>query len=137
VNQEIHVSLDHGSHGEVSPGELVPIVVPIASFGTTVVIVAIVLYFRLRATRLKHELVRIYLDKGQPVPPLVLGEGRSPNADLRRGLVLLATGVSIAIAFALGGQGQVVGLGVIPALIGVAYLVVWRIERARSDAEHG
>jgi hypothetical protein len=151
VNQEIHLSMGHGSHSndehedtalhpghaDIDPGELVPIVVPIASFGATIAIVAIVLYFRFRSQRLKHELVKVYLDKGQEVPPLVLGDAPTRNADLRRGLVLLAAGVSLAIAFAIGGQREAIGFGAIPGLIGLAYLVVWRIEQARNGAEHG
>jgi hypothetical protein len=128
--------MEHAS--EVSPGELVPIVVPIASFGATVVIVGVVLFYRFRTQRLKHDLVRSYLDKGQPAPPDLLGEAPSRNGDLRRGLVLLATGISLSLAFLIAGERQATGFGLIPALIGLAYLAVWRIEQSRNGgAEHG
>jgi hypothetical protein len=136
VSQEIHVSMGHGA--DVTPGELVPIVVPIASFGTTVILVGLVLVYRFRTQRLKHDLVKAYLDRGQAAPADLLGEAPSRNGDLRRGLVGLATGIALAIAFFVAGERQATGFGLIPALIGLAYLAVWRIEQGRSGgAEHG
>jgi hypothetical protein len=120
---------------DVSPEEFVPLLVPIASFGATLAAIAIVLFYRFRATRLKHELVKAYLDKGEPPPKDLLGGAPSRNADLRRGLVLLATGISLALAFLIQGEAHATGFGLIPALIGGAYLLMWRIERDRSPGE--
>jgi hypothetical protein len=120
-----------------APEELVPLLVPVASFGAIVAVVAIVLFFRYRTQRLRHEMYRVFLEKGEPIPPELLGRRASQNGDLRRGLVLLGGGVGLTLAILLAHQPEAAGFGLIPALIGVGFLVVWKIElRSGVEAVH-
>jgi hypothetical protein len=120
--------------GGPSPGDLVPLFVPIASFGATIAIVAVVLFFRHRSQQTRQEIYRTFLEKGEPIPPQLLGARASRNTDLRRGMVLLAGGIGVSLALLLAHEGGLAGYGLIPAFIGIGFLVVWKVE-ARSGAE--
>jgi Flp pilus assembly protein TadB len=69
-------------------------------------------------------------EKGLPVPPELLA--RPPratgNRDLRSGLILIGLGIGLVIFFTEVAPA-VWAIGLIPGLIGVAFLVSWAIER--------
>lgn len=118
---------------EVLNQDLVPLVVPTVSLGATIAIVAVVLYFRYRGQQLRQDLYKAFLDKGEPIPAaLMAGKVREGNADLRRGLVLLLGGSGICASLLLAHLSEVAAFGLIPALIGVAYLLVWKLEARKS-----
>jgi len=96
-------------------------------------IVALVLRKRLQQTRLLHETIRAMIDKGQPIPPELLQPPapRRPRSDLRRGLVFLGIGIGLTVWLALEG-GTKWPLGLIPLLMGVAFLVTWKVERPKN-----
>jgi hypothetical protein len=122
-----------GAHDGPGPEAFVPLVVPLASFGATVAIVGIVLFFRYKVQRSRQDLIETFLEKGEPIPPLLLaGRTRSRHADLRRGLVLITGAAGLSLALLFVGQGAAAGFGLIPALIGVAFLIMWKVE-TRSD----
>ena len=62
----------------------------------------------------------------------------SPTSDLRRGLIWLALGIGSAILFLkVFEDSGLWALGLIPAFIGVAYLLCWGIGVARERRERG
>jgi hypothetical protein len=109
---------------------LIPLVVPTAMFGSIVVIVAVWLYFRYRTQDLRQDLYRSYLEKGEPIPPSLLSpvKPKSRHGDLRVGLFLLTGGVGLSISLLLAHQMDGAPFGLIPALIGLGFLVVWKVE---------
>jgi hypothetical protein len=120
------------------PGDVVPIVataVPIFLFAAMVIIVALVIFQRLKKTRMLHETLRAMIEKGTPIPPELLrpqAPQRRPKSDLRSGLVLIGIGIALIIAFYhLGGVPR--GLGLIPLLMGVAFLITWKLEPNKTD----
>ncbi len=105
-------------------------------------------YLRSRDRQKTIELMRIALEKGQPLPPELIASltkepeprrGAGQSSDLRRAIVLIAVGLGIAgfgagigygIGYAspVGGAvvgGIIAGIGAIPGFIGVAFLVLW------------
>jgi hypothetical protein len=118
---------------------LVPMVVSAVTFGAIVATVAILLFFRYRSQIARQELARAFLEKQLPVPAELLSASqRSRNGDLRRGMVLLLGGIGLSAALFFGGNRGAVGSGLVPALIGVAFLIVWRVEgRTRDDGPGG
>ena len=108
-------------------------------------------YLRSRDRQKTIELMRIALEKGQPLPPELVtalsapepqprrGGGGGQSPDLRRAIVLIAVGLGIAglgagmgwgIGFSSPEGGAVVGgiiagVGAIPGFIGLAFLVLW------------
>jgi len=109
---------------------LVAITSVLASFGLPVLVVAIVLYYKLRRDRMIHETIARLAEKGLPVPADLLS--RSPrvtaNRDLRSGLILIGLGIGLTVFFA-GVAPTVWAIGLIPGLIGVAFLITWHFDR--------
>jgi len=109
----------------------VEIVVPVALFLTILLVVIATLVLRYRGQAQIQETVRLMIEKGAEIPPELLAPQVAQHGDLRRGLILLGAGSSLAIAIGLiqgfGSGSWAVGL--IPAFIGAGYLIVWRYSR--------
>ena len=112
-------------------------------------------YFNTREREAMQATLRTAIEKGQPLPAEMIaalqqeGPGEilgSPQSDLRRAVVLIATGLGLqglALGLFLGlnaitGEqvgwivgGSVGGAGAIPALIGLAYLLLYFVNRQR------
>lgn len=109
---------------------LVPITLFVAIFGFAVLVALI----KLRQSRMMHETLRLTIEKGQPIPPDLLRfrESRSSsNRDLRYGLVCLALGLGLA-GFGWGSHEAHWTVGLIPFLIGWAFLITWKFESKRN-----
>lgn len=115
---------------------LVPVVAIVMVFGMPVLIVASVLSFKHKRRQLVHQNISQMIEKGMEIPEHLLAsaEVRSkPGSALRTGMVLLAAGLGVIAFFYIVGAPQVIGLGLIPLLIGLAYLLVWKLE-GKGDA---
>jgi len=144
----IHVGDQNPAHnhkpafGEDSLGALallIPIIATSAPFVMIVSIIAIVFYFRHRRNKMAHETLRAMIEKGMPVTPELIAQlrnkpskssdqpGQSRHGRLLVGLILLGTGIGVIV---IAGKP-----GWIPLLIGVAFLVVWFVER--KDINNG
>ncbi len=114
------------------------ILVPLYPFVMAVAIIIIVFYFKHRRNQMMNETLRAMIDKGTPITPELLnslkgnknGVGAAGNAvgnfvrqrnDLRTGVILM--GIGLGILFFAGKPGWIV------FFIGLAYLIVSRIER--------
>lgn len=105
-------------------------------------------YYAERERRQMHETLRIAYEKGQPVPPELITALQSqiatpkmttPESDLRRAVILIATGLafcgvgygfwyglmstSTVGAYVTG--GVIAGFGAFPGLIGLGHLFLW------------
>jgi len=106
-------------------------------FGAPVLVVAAIMFFSYLKSRSLHRTVREMVAKGQPVPaalfapPLVI----KARSDLRRGVVLLMIGLGLMIFFGAVNdwEGGAWSLGVIPFVIGLGYLLVWKLEDRSRD----
>jgi hypothetical protein len=115
----------------------IAIVSIVAVFGMPIAIVAILLYFRHRQSRMMHETIRNMVEKSVPIPPELLAGGSaawasraSPSArrnDLRSGLVLVAVGAGVMM---LAGK-----YGLIPLFIGLALIITWIIGRISAGSK--
>jgi hypothetical protein len=117
--------------------EAIPILLVV--FGCPVAIVGLVAYFRARKQKQLHETLRAMIEKGVPIPPELLrsptpagdaseAEPDDPRTALRQGLFLVALGVGIG-AWLLIKSSDSWGLGFIPFLIGLSFLVEWLLEK--------
>lgn len=137
-----HIShSDDGSDGDGDDlGSLVaiPIVGIIFStlFGAPVLVVGAIMFFSYLKSRSLHRTVRTMVEKGQEVPAALFAPAQVVRArsDLRRGVVLLMVGLGMMIFFGAVNEweGGVWSIGVIPFVIGLGYLLVWKLE-ARRD----
>lgn len=114
----------------------VEILVPIGFFAMIVGVTAIVVIFRNRRERLRHETIRLSIERGYPITPELLVPGHvSP---LRRGLILLGVGLGLSIMlWGTADESGAWAVGMLPAMIGGAYLLIWWLEQRKlSDPSY-
>ena len=124
--------------GEV-PAEVIPLVAIIfmTIFGAPVLIVAVIMYFGFSRNRMMHKTIRMMVEKGQPVPPALLAPpapAQRQRSDMRRGVVLVMVGLGIMLFFGAVNNWETGAwaIGVIPFLIGLGYLLVWKLEGGQN-----
>jgi hypothetical protein len=112
---------------------LIPIVGIVMGCSIPMVIIGLLLYFRHRKNKMLHETVRAMVEKGVPIPPEMFKTGTEsmegcrtgrPRNDLRKGLILLGTG--IGVVFLAGKVGYII------LFLGVAFVVASFFEE-KSD----
>jgi hypothetical protein len=114
----------------------IPIVaiVFLSIFGAPVAIVVMIGIFSIIATRMRQRTIRMMVEKGQPVPAELLApEVRHVRrrSDVRRGVVWSMVGLGMMIFFGAVNdwEGGVWSLGLIPFLIGLGYLLIWKLDK--------
>jgi hypothetical protein len=105
-------------------------------FGAPVMIVAAIMFFSYLKSRSLHRTVRTMVEKGQEVPAALFAPPPVVRArsDMRRGVVLLMVGFGLMIFFGAMNdwEGGAWSLGVIPFLIGLGYLLVWKLDGGKD-----
>ena len=105
-------------------------------FGAPVLIVAAIMFFSYLRSRSLHRTVREMVAKGEPVPPALFAPPAAIRArsDFRRGVVLMMVGFALMIFFGACNdwEGGAWSIGIIPFLIGVGYLLVWKFEGPKT-----
>jgi hypothetical protein len=133
--------------GWINPGTLGTLIPLVALMIPIVAIIAGVIEHRHNESE-RHETMRQLAKSGQPIPVELLRNRRQRRSDespssprpagsasLRAGLVLTALGLGIASTlFLVIPESTSWAWGLIPAFIGVAYLVLWRIESTHPPA---
>jgi hypothetical protein len=107
-------------------------------FGAPVLVVGAIMFFSYLKSRSLHRTVRDMVEKGQPVPPTLFAPPPTIRArsDMRRGVVLVMVGFGLMVFFGAVNEweGGAWALGIIPFLIGVGYLLVWKLEGPKDKA---
>jgi hypothetical protein len=109
--------------------------VPIVLFLAVALTFCAKYYFAHRNRREMQDTVRMALERGQPLSPELLDHlGQTPppkRNDLRRGVVGICLGIGLgAFGVVLGQEDAVrpmLAIGMVPLLLGLAYLVLWRL----------
>lgn len=121
--------------GDLGERLAVPIVaiVFLTIFGAPVLIVAVIMYFGFSRNRMMHRTIRMMAEKGQPIPPALLAPPTPAirqRSDMRRGVVLCMVGLGLMLFFGAvnSWEGGSWAIGVIPFVIGLGYLLVWKLE---------
>ena len=117
----------------------IPIVaiVFLSIFGAPVAIVVMIGIFSMIATRMRQRTIRMMVEKGQPVPAELLApatRGIRRRSDARRGVVwtMVGLGLMIWLAAVNDWEGGAWSFGLIPFLIGLGYLIVWKLENKKD-----
>jgi len=135
LNRGVPVDFGHGP--EVAFGVLVPILAISLSLGGPIIIVAIVLYASYRKRKQRLELIAKFVDSNREIPQEILNSLDAASAvrnDLRSGLLAMGSGIGVLVALGLLAGWEVGALGLIPFFIGLARLLVWKLER-NTDAK--
>ena len=143
INKHFRINFDgdHSSHHDVGDDPwwiaLIVLIGCVAFFGTPIAIVGLILYFSFSRSRAMHKTVRMMVEKGQPVPEALLNPPPvvRQRSDLRRGVILLTVGAGLAIFLGAVNdwEGGAWSIGIIPLLIGLGYLLVWRLGASKEE----
>lgn len=137
---------------EISAG-----LVPIAFFVCVAAIFVAPAWMRHRERQSMQDIVRVAYEKGQPVSPelisaiqssLALRAPSTREADLRRAIIFIAIGLGlVGLGYGLwygldsvSDEGAYIsgactaGVGAIPMMIGIAYLILWATGSKKSAA---
>jgi hypothetical protein len=104
--------------------------------GAPVMIVAVIVFMNYMKARSLHRTVQTMVEKGQPVPAALLASPvlPRPRSDMRRGIILVMIGIGLMLfcAAASDWEGGAWAVGIIPFLIGLGYLLVWKLEGKKN-----
>jgi len=146
IHQKLEKKLRGGKHGiivdlddekshEDIPAMVIPLVgiVFLTIFGAPVLIVMAIGLFALLVSRSRQRTLRMMVEKGQPVPAELLAphtRAVRQRSDVRRGVIWTMIGLGAMIFFGAVNdwEGGVWSIGLIPFLIGLGYLLVWKLE---------
>jgi hypothetical protein len=118
-----------------SMGGVVALLAVVLVFGTPIIIVIAILVHKAARTRRIHQTVVALAEKGLPIPPDLFVDRPSPDnsSPLHKGVILIAVGAGLTIFFlSLPNRHAAWGVGIIPLLIGVGYLIVWKLGRQEA-----
>ena len=150
LKRHFNISFDDDDGDTVRSGEsdddipalAIPLVgiIFMSIFGAPVLIVAVIMYFGFSKNRMMHKTVRMMVEKGQEVPPALLAPpapAQRKRSDMRRGIVLLMVGLGIMLFLGAVNDwsGGAWSIGLIPLLIGVGYLLVWKLEGGKENGD--
>jgi hypothetical protein len=134
---------DSDLFGHEKSGDIPEFVIPIVAitmltiFGAPVLIVGLIMYFSFSKSRNLNRTVRMMVEKGQPVPEALLNPppAQRQRSDVRRGVILTMIGVGLMVFFGAVNdwEGGSWTLGLIPFLIGVGYLLVWKLDTKKDN----
>src|SRR5262245_33948165 len=121
------------------PGEIIPLVgiVFLSIFGAPVMIVILIGMFALLVSRSRQRTIRMLVEKGQPVPAELLAPATRAvrqRSDVRRGVVWTMVGVGFIVWLGAVNdwEGGAWSFGLIPFLIGLGYLIIWKLENKKD-----
>ena len=130
---------DHVGASKDIPAEVIPLVgiVFLSIFGAPVLIVVMIGIFTLLVSRSRQRTIRMLVEKGQPVPAELLAPATRAvrqRSDVRRGVVwsMVGLGLMIFLGAVNDWEGGAWSLGLIPFLIGLGYLIVWKLENKKE-----
>ncbi|MCL2413802.1 MAG: DUF6249 domain-containing protein [Bacteroidales bacterium] len=121
---------------------LIPIFVIVSAFVVPAVVVILVVWFITRQknqyNKLKAEVMAKAIESGQTLPENFFDEPKKQRNLLKTGIICIAVGIGIALFIWLAG-GAVQGyqlargasLGIIPFLVGVAYIIIHFVEKKK------
>lgn len=100
-------------------------------FGMPLMIVGLVLFARHKRQALINDRVNKILESGQEIPPGVFDEAvGKEKSTYSKGVMLIAIGLGVFIFLGSLAGFNVGSVGLIPALIGLAHIVIWKTDES-------
>jgi hypothetical protein len=84
----------------------------------------------------RYDLYLKSLEMGQTVPEHFFDEPKktNPSSNLKKGILWLVLGLGLTISFIVVGKHNDLAFGIIPAFIGVGYLLVHFLDKPKTDS---
>ncbi len=130
----INVEDDSESVGEVIIGILAITLI----FGGPIIIVGLVLFSRYRRRKLLHESMNKLIDSGRDIPDNLFNEIEGTNdqdQSLRKGMTSTGLGIALIISLSLIADPTIGSLGLIPLMIGLAHLLIWKVNSNKIQSQ--
>lgn len=103
------------------------------TFGALVLIVFFSTKHRKEREKARYDLYLKSMEAGQPLPEKFFEEPVKKSSNLKRGAIWLAVGLGVVIFGLFVEESSLMGLGAIPTFVGLAYLLVYFIERRHNN----
>lgn len=106
------------------------VLVPFIVFGALAIILVAAFFFSYRKRRIVYDAIKVAIEKTGTVDAAlveaIIRDKVGPNADLRKGIILIATAAAfIVLGFAIGEEdaiGPLMGVASFPGFIGLSYI---------------
>ena len=134
--RQIEIRADISPDGESF--DLVGLIAVVLLFGMPVLIVGTVSYNNRRRYEQVHQTMARLIERDAEIPAALLealDQGRTPRSRLHAGAVNCALGLGLGVFLWSVADWDVATLGLIPLLIGLAQLVIWRLEVPPPQSE--
>ncbi len=96
-------------------------------------VVWLVFRYRNQKEQRNHETLRQMIEKGMEIPPNIsFGEAAETGSPLNRGLKYMGLGAGLIVFFLTMDMADIAGVGAIPLFIGLAYLLIWHLEKKKT-----
>lgn len=128
---------DENATGFVSSIIFMVIVLPVLiTFAAVVLIVFLVLRHRKIREKARYDLYVKALEAGQPLPDKFFEEpAKKSSSNLKKGAIWLAVGLGVIVLGLLIKNNALIGIGAIPGFIGIAFMLIYNIERKHKKEE--
>lgn len=104
------------------------VLICIAPFIMVILIVFFSVKARKEREKSRHDLYLKSMELGQPLPEKFFEEPEKKSSNLKKGVIWLAVGLAVVLGFLIINETDGLFLGIIPAFVGAAYLIVYFIE---------
>jgi hypothetical protein len=123
---------------------IAPFAIPLLALCIPIVALLIAGIVRIKGQRQLHETIRHMAEKGLPVPEELINavvsgnvsspKTWSPTSQLRSGIINIFIGLGLMVLLLTAGPTEWLwwGIGALPFIIGIGFLVIWRIESKKS-----
>jgi hypothetical protein len=118
-------------------GVFIPVIAIVLGVGAAIVQIIANHRQRLQRAEHRHRERLAAIEKGLELPadpPEPVVDARQRPRDLLRGLVLLLVGAVLVPALMRNGDADVALFGLLPAAVGLAYVIYYVVERRRAAA---
>lgn len=101
-----------------------------------IVILIIQARVRNRDSQRRYDIYMKSIEMGQTVPEHFFDEPKKANAssNLKRGILWLVVGIAIVISFLVMKETDGLIVGIVPAFVGVGYLLVHMLDKPKTDS---
>lgn len=116
-----------------------PIAVPLVAVICSAAIFATFMAINSRNRSEVQRTIRIALERGAPLTPELMSQlgtrKRSGHCDMRRGIITLSVGLAcLAAGFVSDSLEDFATIGVFPILMGLGFLLVWKLDGKKQVA---
>ena len=105
--------------------------IPIVMFVAFAISLVAYFYFNNQSKLSMHSTLQAAISSGQQLSPELiekLGSKNCPLVDFRRGVVLIALSIAMALfAMVESGEWDEIMFAIFPLMLGIAFLVVWKM----------